>query len=103
MSKTSGKISENIPQSFSLGGHTIKVIVHPETENDKSGEWIQEESTIRLWPKNRTPDYMLVTFYHEVAHAILDVWGRPEDSSNEQLVDVIGQGLMQFAKTAKYK
>ena len=102
MSRTSGKISENIPSTFTLGGHTITVVVHSETENDKSGEWLQEESTIRLWPKGRTHDYMLTTFYHELTHAIKDIWCRPSESSDEEKVDVMGQGLTQFAKTAKY-
>jgi len=101
MSRTLDILSQ-LPSEFMLGGHRIKVQVRDDTDNEKSGEWLQEESIIRLWPKSRTYDYMMATFYHELAHAVLDIFGRPEDSANEQLVDVLGQGLMQFAKTAKY-
>ena len=101
MSKTLGRLAE-LPNEFMLGGHRIKVHVRNDTDNEKSGEWLQEESIIRLWPKSRTYDYMMATFYHELCHAILDIFGRPTDSSNEELVDVLGQGLMQFSKTAKY-
>ncbi|MEK0325881.1 MAG: hypothetical protein QQN63_09275 [Nitrosopumilus sp.] len=97
-----GRLSENIPKEFLLGGHKIVVHIHSETENEKSGVWLPEESVIRLWPKGRSYDFMLQTFFHELTHAIKDIWCRPDESTDEDKIDVMGQGLMQFAKTAKY-
>ena len=42
------------------------------------------------------------TFYHELVHAILMVMNEMELNANEQFVDVFGQLLYQFTKTAKY-
>jgi len=91
-----------IPNQFQLGGQVIKVDVIAGTEHEKAGEWLPQENLIRLYPKGRNYDFMLATFYHELTHAILDVWCRPKASSNENMVDSLGQGLVQFHKTAKY-
>ena len=101
MSRTSGKISKNIPSTFSLGGHTIAVHVNTEVAHDKSGEWVATENVIRLWPKGNNYDFMLQTFFHELCHAIEEVFGTHKNE--EKRVDLMAQGLMQFAKTAKYK
>lgn len=96
----SGKLSE-IPNSFLLGGHKITVHVNSEVAFDKSGEWIVTNNTIRLWPKGNSRNFMLQTFLHELCHAIEDIFGTHPDE--EKRVDMMAQGLMQFAKTAKYK
>ena len=96
------KIKLDVPLHFTLGAHKINVTVLPESDHEKAGVWIQEENSIRLYPKGRSYEYMMQTFFHELVHAILDVWARPEDSGNEDLVDAMSQGIMQFTKTAKY-
>lgn len=41
------------------------------------------------------------TLYHELMHAILSSSGFYEESSNEQLVQTLAQGIYQFEKTKK--
>lgn len=94
------KLLDSVPKSFKLGAHTIKVVIQPDSDYDKSGLWIEDECEIRLYPKGRKYSYMMVTFYHELAHAIESVFGTSTDE--EERVDKFGQGLAQFAATAKY-
>lgn len=91
-----------IPRYFDLGGHRIRVKVIEDTEHDKAGAWYPEENVIRLWPKGRSHEYMVQTFLHELAHAMLDVWSLPKYSANEKLVDALGQAHMQYLKTVRY-
>ena len=91
-----------IPRRFDLGGHRITVKMIDDTEHDKAGSWDNEENIIRLWSKGRSHDYMVQTFLHELSHAILDTWSLPKHSTNEKLVDALGQGLMQYMKTVTY-
>ena len=96
------KLKLEVPTSFQLGGHTIKVEIVPGTEHEKAGVWLVEESKIRLFPKGRTYDFMMQTFCHELGHAICDVWCLTSLNDNEDSIDALGQGFFQFMKTAKY-
>ena len=91
-----------IPRSFDLGGHRIRVKINTTDDHDNAGDWSASENTIRLWTYGNSHEYVMQSFLHELAHAILDIWGRPEASSDENLVDVLGQGLLQFLKSARY-
>lgn len=96
------KTKLHIPRYFDLGGHRIRVRIIDDTDNEKAGSWAFEETTIRLWPKGRTHEYMVQTFLHELTHAILEIWSLSKYSEKEPLVDALGQGLLQFLKTARY-
>lgn len=47
-------------------------------------------------------EFRLSVFHHELAHGLLHMAGRPELSSDETLVDILGNLIMQADKTAVY-
>ena len=96
-------IADEIPLSFVLGGHAIQVKIIDSSDEDKSGLWVEEENQIRLYPKGRNHSFMVQAFFHELTHAICDIWCISlSETDEEKLADAIGQGLLQFSKTAKY-
>lgn len=96
-----------IPKQFDLLGHTIKVkIVDDLYENaDCYGRWTRGKHLIELQAvsKDVTESFQMQTFWHEVAHAILDNIGEEKQSEDEKYVDLWGQCIHQVLKTKKYK
>lgn len=96
------KFTSKLPYQFHLGGTAISIRILPHAESDFAGKWMPEQNEIQLCPHGRAYDYMIATFYHELFHAICDIYGRPKDSAKENLMDVLAHGLLQFLHTAKY-
>lgn len=96
-----------IPKTFQLMGHTIKVVVRDDLQEVAEcwGRWSAHKHLIELQKPDKhngmTKSFLVQTFWHEVAHAILDNVGQPELSSDEKLVDQIGQCVHQVLKTSK--
>lgn len=95
-----------IPQSFQLFGKTIEVTTKPDLWNahsDRIGQW--EPLDQRIVIQADTPQMQRhreskeQTFYHELAHALLEGAGRNELSKDEGLVDALGSLLHQFEKS----
>lgn len=53
--------------------------------------------------KRWSEDFRLSVFHHELAHGLLYMAGRGDLSSDETLVDVLGNLILQADKTAVYE
>ena len=71
------------------------------------GRWLNHKHLIELQRPNKengmTESFLLQTFWHEVMHAILDNIGKPDLSSDEAFVDLMGQMVHQVLSTKRYK
>ncbi|MBT8450108.1 MAG: hypothetical protein KJO69_10485 [Gammaproteobacteria bacterium] len=85
-----------IPSKFKLYNHTVKVEDHSLRDAGKYGDWDQDTNTIRLFTNGVCDDVIIHTYYHELAHAMLDVIGRGDLSGDEPLVDQLGGLLAQL-------
>lgn len=92
-----------IPKAFQLVNRTYKVQkMPPEIAKslNRMGDCSRVEAVIRL--DNEQPKESLEhTFYHELAHALLDASTKPKLSHNEDFVDSLGALLHQFTQTKK--
>ena len=96
---------KRIPKKIQLLNHkiTVKVIPKsrwPECDADAVGVWDNERNEIRILRQPRTQLHH--TFWHEVAHAILDMMGETKISRDERFVDAIGGLLAQTMDSAEF-
>ena len=89
----------NIPKRFNVGGQTINVNIKDRIESDKLGECCVAEARIDIAKtfNGREQAYtsQLNTFYHELAHCILDTMGEDELSRNEKFVSCFSSFLCE--------
>jgi Zn-dependent peptidase ImmA (M78 family) len=91
-----------IPTSFQLGAHLIKVQKDVPLK-EAWGEWNNERKLLRLRKKSKqNPEsFYYQTFTHELVHAILDTMGREELSRDEGFVDAFSEYLAQAFLTSE--
>lgn len=96
---------KKIPKTFTLGGQDFTVSYGKVESEGNLGhtEFLHNKIVVKSHyngkPFNKQQQEQC--FYHELTHAILGVMNEHELNSNEQFVDVFGQFLYQFMKTAK--
>lgn len=90
-----------IPKKFTLVNRTYTVQDMPaEIAESRLGDCNSIEARIRL-AKGQPPECLEHTFYHELAHALLDASTKPKLSKKEGFVDSLGALLHQFMQTQK--
>lgn len=96
-----------IPKSFTLGGQEFKVLHgdFPSEGNLGHTDYFNNEIVVRsvFNGKAYNRQQQEQCFFHELVHAILMTMNEHELNSNEQFVDLFGQFLYQYTKTAKWK
>lgn len=100
-----------IPESFELIGKTYKVMMVDDltySSGDRMVGQIQyDPATIRIQTNNsalaRSEDSVLITYWHEVVHAVLSDMGEEKLSKDEKFVDLFASMLHQINKTSKFK
>ena len=97
-----------IPKEFQLGAITWSVVKTPHISriNGEFGNCDFNEQVISytdvIEGKKVKPNMVLLTFYHEKIHAILDTMGRDELNTDEAFVDMFANLLLQSDLTTKY-
>lgn len=99
-----------IPKSFKIFAHTIKIkkvkSLKDENKEDLLGEADLINNIIKLvdneksFPMENSQKEQV--FFHEFAHIMFDSIGRNDLSQDETLVDLVGNSIHQFLKSAKY-
>lgn len=86
-------------------GNDIEVILVDDLcENQECyGKWRPAQNEILLQTPGPAAKKQVImqSFWHETVHAILDCLGRTEMSSDEELVEQIGQCIAQVLKTKR--
>jgi len=94
-----------VPKTFELLGHTITVTIRKDLydECDCYGRWTRGKHLIELQEVNKdvTKSFQMQTFWHEVAHAILENIGEDKQSEDEKYVDLWGQCIHQVLKSKR--
>ena len=94
-----------VPKHFDIMGQRINVEQFPNfsREHECYGKWLPARNVIQLQQadENHSNDVVLQTFWHEATHAYLDILGYGEWSSNEVVVEQIGQCIYQILKTKR--
>lgn len=92
-----------IPTEFQLYGRTYKVRAMTEAEDDQYNAYgIHEfEDALIAIDMTQKSSLRMETFWHELAHALLDATGRFKLSEDEKFVGQLGNLLHQFHKTKK--
>jgi len=97
---------KRLPTSLQLFGQTIRVehIEHFVSLGDRFGDWDVKTNTIRVQALGfDTPDDVCMqAFHHELFHAMCDLAGYHDWSSNEQTTELFGQMLYQVEQSKKY-
>jgi len=97
---------KKLPSSLTLFGQTITVehIDNFVSLGDRFGDWDIKNNTIRLQAMGQSiPDEIcLQAFFHELTHAMLELGGHSDWSSNETFVELMGQLMYQAEKTRKF-
>lgn len=99
-----------IPKSFKIFAHTIKIKkvkkLKDENNEDLLGEADLANNRIKLLDNDKiTPvqeSQKEQVFFHEFAHIMFDSIGRHDLSQDETLVDLVGNAIHQYLKSAKY-
>lgn len=95
-----------LPTSIEILGNkiTVQQVDNIATIGDRFGDWCAKSNTIRVQAlgKGIPNDVVFATFFHEVAHAVLDLTGNTELSADEGLVERLGQGFFQAEKSRKF-
>jgi len=83
---------------------TVEAVDNLSKVGDRFGDWDIKTNTIRVQSlKQGIPnDVVFATYYHELAHCVLDIIGHRELSADEDFVERLGQALYQSEKTRKY-
>jgi len=90
-----------IPETFRLLGHSIRVRrIRADEPIDDDGVWLKPRCEIAVATVGSVVSYQEHSFYHELAHAWLDVID-PELSKDERAVDLLGGLIHQFEKTKR--
>lgn len=97
-----------IPRRFKLHGHTIRVELVDDLEDNAGcyGRWHENRLLIELQNPETTDtafSNLLQAFWHEVTHAVLDLGGYGDLSADERLVDLLGHGITQTLLTKRSK
>lgn len=97
---------KSIPKHFHLAGQKILVeqVSDLVERQDCWGKWIPTSNTILLQSidDKHPKDVVLQAFFHEAFHAILDILGHTEWSSNEVFVEQVSQLFYQMLKTKRH-
>lgn len=96
-----------IPDNFDQHGTTYTVLYNKTMvlEDGFVGTAHERLKTIHIqmpiegYEMNR--EYILTTYYHELIHVILNEAGYNELSKDEQLVDQLGRGLLEYELTKR--
>lgn len=92
-----------IPKEFQLAGYTYKVLIKPDIQTvGAHGMTRYDPGEIWLDSKLEPEDLKAVTFYHELFHAMFNTIGREDLKNDEAIVDLLGNLMWQYHKTAKY-
>lgn len=95
-----------LPTTIEVLGNKIAVeqVDNLATIGDRFGDWCAKTNTIRVQSlgKDVPNDVIFATFYHEVTHAVLDLTGHSELSSDEALVERLGQAFHHAEKSRRY-
>lgn len=96
-----------VPTKFDMLGHTITVKIRKDLYDEAEcyGRWTRGKHLIELQAVNKdcTKSFQMQTFWHEVAHAVLDNIGEEKQGEDEKYVDLWGQLIHQVLKTARTK
>lgn len=92
----------NIPTSFKLIGrqYTVKRMEAVDAET-MDGRHSIADALIELAPCSK--QHQMATFGHELCHALFEAAGREDLSSDEALVDILGNLLHQFWQSKRGK
>lgn len=94
--KSTIRIDDGIPKKFALAGHTIDVVNVTRRKwkhgKDCVGMWLPDQYRIELLSSLKGTNRQQI-FLHEAVHAILDVAGYYELSTDEALVDRVSHLL----------
>lgn len=95
-----------LPARFDILGHTITVRLRADLESDAGcyGRWHPTTHLIELQDPEATEmsaSFIMQVFWHEAVHAMLDLTGHEDLSSDEKLVDLLGQCIHQVLKTKR--
>lgn len=101
------KLKYNIPRKFSMGGQIIKVHIKRCVDVEGAiGYYKHHENEIGIQTHlNGSPiavSQVEQTFWHEYAHCLLDHCREEELSTNEKLVDLLGEFLYQSLGKQKW-
>jgi len=96
-----------IPKSFTLINRTYDVVAFTPNMGDVAeahGAMSREKALVWLNTEDSSSAESLAhTFFHELAHALLEAASRDKLSDNEELVDQLGALLHQYMQTKKGK
>ncbi|MEM7200265.1 MAG: hypothetical protein AAF628_08380 [Planctomycetota bacterium] len=98
----------SVPKSFELLGHEITVEFRDDllAEKEAWGMCHFQSGLIELQAPLRelrvTKAHVLATFWHEFFHMALYLLGRTDMALDEELVDQLGQAMLQFHKTKQF-
>lgn len=92
-----------IPTSFKLVNRTVKVKKLGKSLADdlgRDGDYSRSEGLIRVC-FNGPDDHNIHTYFHELAHALLEASPKPDLSKDEEFVDCLGALLHQYEQTKR--
>ena len=92
-----------IPKAFLQRNRKVKVIPMSKQlseETKKHGDFDPDNFIIRLAP-NKNEETLEHTFYHELAHCLLEGTTKPQLSNNEKFVDSLGCMIHQYEQTRR--
>ena len=93
-----------LPSEFQLGGlqWSVKEVTDLQKNANAYGLTHAETCEIMIDADIKNNDVRMITFYHELFHALFQAQGRDDLSQNEQLVDTSASLLWQMLKTSKW-
>lgn len=86
---------DGLPASVRVGGHDITILVVKDLEVEKGkcwGSYSSKELTIRLDAGQLTPIFAFDTLFHEITHAVYDIWCLQKGDSEERIASVMASG-----------
>ena len=72
---------------------TAGLVTRTRTDND-----IAVTSSVNI-----TPEIVIETYYHELAHIVFDAIGEEELSDNEKLINMIGKAFLEIYLSSRYE
>ncbi len=95
-----------LPTSIQILGNTITVehVDNMAVIGDRFGDWNVSKNLIRVQSLGQgiPNDACFAAYHHEVVHAVLDLTGHSELSSDEPLVERLGQAFNHAEQSRKY-
>ena len=91
-----------IPKTFQQRNRKVKVMGMSKSlseELKRHGDFDTEQYVIRLAPAQR--ELLESTYFHELAHCILEGTTKPKLSNNEEFVDSLGCMIHQYMQTKR--